>query len=72
MTPASASASIALRGVHKSYGRTTALDGIELDVAEGEFFCLLGPSGAGKTTTLKTIAGLEEPDAGTVELGAGR
>ncbi|WP_405799394.1 ABC transporter ATP-binding protein [Streptomyces sp. NBC_01506] len=61
--------SIALRGVHKSYGRTSALDGIELDVAEGEFFCLLGPSGAGKTTTLKTVAGLEEPDSGTVELG---
>ncbi|MEV0776942.1 ABC transporter ATP-binding protein [Streptomyces sp. NPDC050428] len=63
------STSIALRGVHKSYGRTTALDGIELDVAEGEFFCLLGPSGAGKTTTLKTVAGLEEPDSGAVELG---
>lgn len=69
MTPMSSSASIALRGVHKSYGRTTALDGIELTVAEGEFFCLLGPSGAGKTTTLKTVAGLEEPDSGAVELG---
>ncbi|WP_329387639.1 ABC transporter ATP-binding protein [Streptomyces sp. NBC_01716] len=75
MTPASSpsspssSTTIALRGVHKSYGRTTALDGIELDVADGEFFCLLGPSGAGKTTTLKTVAGLEEPDSGTVELG---
>jgi multiple sugar transport system ATP-binding protein len=60
--------SIALRGVRKSYGRTTALDGLELEVHEGEFFCLLGPSGAGKTTTLKTVAGLEQPDAGTVEL----
>ncbi|MFF3324478.1 ABC transporter ATP-binding protein [Streptomyces sp. NPDC002889] len=59
---------IALRGVSKRYGRATALDGIGLEVAEGEFFCLLGPSGAGKTTTLKTIAGLEQPDAGTVEL----
>lgn len=68
-TSASVSASIALRGVHKAYGRNRALDGIELTVAEGEFFCLLGPSGAGKTTTLKTVAGLEEPDAGTVELG---
>lgn len=46
----------------------TALDGLELEVADGEFFCLLGPSGAGKTTTLKTIAGLEQPSAGTVEL----
>ncbi|MFD3483952.1 ABC transporter ATP-binding protein [Streptomyces sp. NPDC058665] len=72
MTPASflsASTTIALRGVHKSYGLNPALDGIELDVAEGEFFCLLGPSGAGKTTTLKAVAGLEEPDSGTVELG---
>ncbi|MCE0447341.1 ABC transporter ATP-binding protein [Streptomyces tricolor] len=60
--------SIALRDVRKSYGRTTALDGLDLDVREGEFFCLLGPSGAGKTTTLKTVAGLERPDAGTVEI----
>jgi ABC-type sugar transport system ATPase subunit len=61
-------AAIALRGVRKTYGRNTALDGLELDVREGEFFCLLGPSGAGKTTTLKTVAGLEQPDSGTVEL----
>ncbi|AYN41345.1 ABC transporter ATP-binding protein [Streptomyces dangxiongensis] len=61
--------SITLRDVHKAYGRTTALDGVRLDVREGEFFCLLGPSGAGKTTTLKTVAGLERPDAGTVEIG---
>ncbi|MDO0927704.1 ABC transporter ATP-binding protein [Streptomyces sp. TG1A-8] len=61
--------SVALRDVHKSYGRTTALDGLELEVAEGEFFCLLGPSGAGKTTTLKIAAGLERPDRGTVEIG---
>lgn len=60
--------SVALRDVHKAYGRTTALDGIELRVEEGEFFCLLGPSGAGKTTTLKTVAGLERPDSGTVEI----
>lgn len=59
---------IRLRDVRKTYGRVTALDGLELDVREGEFFCLLGPSGAGKTTTLKTVAGLETPDAGTVEL----
>ncbi|MFH8774876.1 ABC transporter ATP-binding protein [Streptomyces sp. NPDC017958] len=60
--------SVALRDVHRSYGRATALDGIELRVEDGEFFCLLGPSGAGKTTTLKTVAGLERPDSGTVEI----
>ncbi|MFC5217107.1 ABC transporter ATP-binding protein [Streptomyces coerulescens] len=59
---------IRLHGVRKTYGKVTALDDLELDVREGEFFCLLGPSGAGKTTTLKTVAGLETPDAGTVEL----
>ncbi|MGC5040429.1 ABC transporter ATP-binding protein [Streptomyces sp. DT190] len=59
---------IALSGIRKAYGKTLALDGLELEVREGEFFCLLGPSGAGKTTTLKTVAGLEQPDAGTVAL----
>jgi ABC-type sugar transport system ATPase subunit len=59
---------IRLSGIRKTYGKTVALDGLELDVAEGEFFCLLGPSGAGKTTTLKTVAGLEQPDSGTVVL----
>ncbi|MGW7199378.1 ABC transporter ATP-binding protein [Streptomyces chryseus] len=59
---------ISLRGVRKAYGRNTALDGLDLDVEQGEFFCLLGPSGAGKTTTLKTVAGLEQPESGTVSL----
>jgi ABC-type sugar transport system ATPase subunit len=59
---------IELRGVRKAFGRTVALDGLDLEVAEGEFFCLLGPSGAGKTTTLKIVAGLEQPDSGTVGL----
>jgi ABC-type sugar transport system ATPase subunit len=60
---------ITLRGIRKTYGKTTALDGLDLEVREGEFFCLLGPSGAGKTTTLKTVAGLEQPDSGSVEIG---
>ncbi|GAA2768994.1 ABC transporter ATP-binding protein [Streptomyces indiaensis] len=59
---------IRLSGIRKAYGRTVALDGLELEIRDGEFFCLLGPSGAGKTTTLKTVAGLEQPDSGTVEL----
>ena len=48
-----------------------AVDGVDLEVARGEFFTMLGPSGSGKTTTLRMIAGFEAPDAGTVEL-AGR
>jgi putative spermidine/putrescine transport system ATP-binding protein len=60
---------IRLRGLRKAYGDVVALDGVDLDIARGEFFTLLGPSGSGKTTTLRLIAGFEQPDAGTVELG---
>jgi putative spermidine/putrescine transport system ATP-binding protein len=59
---------IRLRGLVKRYGDLAAVDGIDLEVARGEFFTLLGPSGSGKTTTLRMIAGFELPDAGTVEL----
>ena len=58
-------------GLVKRYGRITALDGLSFDVQAGEFFCLLGPSAAGKTTTLRAISGLERLDAGCVEF-AGR
>jgi ABC-type sugar transport system ATPase subunit len=61
-------ASLDLYGVSKRYGKVAALDELSLGVEDGEFFCLLGPSGAGKTTTLKVIAGLEEPNAGSVHL----
>lgn len=61
-------ASLDLYGVRKTFGKTVALDEVSFGVEDGEFFCLLGPSGAGKTTTLKVIAGLEEPNAGTVHL----
>jgi putative spermidine/putrescine transport system ATP-binding protein len=60
---------IRLRGLRKTYGDVVALDGVDLDVGHGEFFTLLGPSGSGKTTTLRLIAGFEQPDAGVVELG---
>jgi putative spermidine/putrescine transport system ATP-binding protein len=62
---------VRLSGLRKSYGPVVAVAGIDLEVARGEFFTLLGPSGSGKTTTLRMIAGFEEPDAGAIEL-AGR
>jgi multiple sugar transport system ATP-binding protein len=57
-----------LTGVSKSYGLVRALDNLAFDVVEGSFFVLFGPSAAGKTTTLRTIAGLVKPDAGQVEI----
>ncbi len=52
--------------LRRSFGSVQALDGIDFDVADGEFFCLLGPSASGKTTTLRSIAGLEELEDGAV------
>ena len=60
---------VRLAGLRKRYGEVAAVDGVDLDIAHGEFFTLLGPSGSGKTTTLRVIAGFERPDEGTVELG---
>jgi len=62
---------IALNGVTKRFGDFQALDGVSLDVEDGSLTALLGPSGSGKSTLLRVIAGLEAPDAGTVEI-AGR
>src|SRR3954470_24054122 len=59
---------IIARGISKSFGDVEALKALNLDIPEGAFFVLLGPSGAGKTTTLRVIAGLERPDSGTVHL----
>ena len=61
-------ADVRLEGVRKSYGDVVAVDGIELDVPQGEFFTMLGPSGSGKTTMLRLIAGFESPDEGRVLL----
>jgi multiple sugar transport system ATP-binding protein len=63
-------ASIEMRGLTKAYpGGVTAVDDLDLTIAEGEFFALLGPSGCGKTTLLRTIAGLERATSGTLLLG---
>ena len=56
-----------LSGVHTYYGKIHALQGIDLDVREGEIVTLIGSNGAGKTTTLKTISGLLHPRVGTVK-----
>ena len=55
--------------LHRSYGEVVAVDGVDLAITAGEFFTLLGPSGSGKTTTLRLIAGFEQPDSGRVLLG---
>ena len=57
---------IRLEGIRKRYGSIKAADDLELSVKDGEYICLLGPTGAGKTTTLRIIAGLTEPDSGKV------
>jgi len=65
-TPPPAVAGIELRGVSKSYGHHTALEPVQLEIRDGEFFCLLGPSGCGKTTTLNLIGGFVAPTQGTI------
>ena len=60
--------SIELRGIRKSYGDEVALHELDLDIIDGEFFCLLGPSGCGKTTTLNIIGGFVGPTAGAVSV----
>src|SRR5581483_7447674 len=60
---------VRLEGVHKHFGDVVAVDGVDLDVREGEFFSMLGPSGSGKTTCLRMIAGFEAPTRGRILLG---
>ncbi|MFV0133367.1 ABC transporter ATP-binding protein [Streptomyces sp. HMX87] len=63
------SGDVRLSGISKTYGSFTAVHPLDLTVPQGSFFALLGASGCGKTTTLRMIAGLEEPSTGTVHLG---
>ncbi|MEJ7707531.1 MAG: ABC transporter ATP-binding protein [Nocardioidaceae bacterium] len=60
---------VSLQNVSRRFGPVVAVDGVDLDIREGEFFSLLGPSGSGKTTVLRMIAGFELPDSGSVKLG---
>ena len=68
VAPRSREPAIAIRGVTKRYGATTAIDALSLDVAMGETLALLGPNGAGKTTTVECCTGYRAPDAGTVRV----
>ncbi|GAA3596417.1 ABC transporter ATP-binding protein [Kineosporia mesophila] len=69
MATAEAGGDLRLSGVTKRFSAFTAVDGIDLTIAQGEFFAMLGPSGCGKTTTLRMVAGLEEPTEGSIHLG---
>ncbi len=62
------SPAIRLTGLRKTFGPVEAVAGVDLEIANGEFFSMLGPSGSGKTTVLRMIAGFEQPTAGTIEL----
>nr|WP_203618406.1 ABC transporter ATP-binding protein [Streptomyces bauhiniae] len=68
-TTTDGSGDVRLTGIGKTYGSFTAVHPLDLTVPQGSFFALLGASGCGKTTTLRMIAGLEEPSCGTVHLG---
>ena len=62
-------ADVHIKGVTKTFGDHAAVSNLDLQIKDGEFVVLLGPTGAGKTTTLRLIAGLEQPDSGTIHIG---
>ena len=63
------SGDLVLTGITKTYEAFTAVDNLDLTIPQGSFFALLGPSGCGKTTTLRMVAGLEQPTVGTISIG---
>lgn len=65
----SANVAISIKGLTRTFGDVRAVNGVDLEIFEGEFLTLLGPSGSGKTTVLRMIAGFEKPDSGTIFLG---
>ncbi|MDP9243681.1 MAG: ATP-binding cassette domain-containing protein, partial [Chloroflexota bacterium] len=65
-TAASPEPTVRLERVRKQFGDLVAVRDLDLDIGRGEFFTLLGPSGCGKTTTLRMVAGFEDPTAGRV------
>lgn len=66
------SAGLTISALHKRFGQTAAVDGIDLEVGPGEFLSLLGPSGSGKTTVLRMVAGFEDPDTGSIQVNGTR
>ncbi|MEM9341553.1 MAG: sn-glycerol-3-phosphate ABC transporter ATP-binding protein UgpC [Pseudomonadota bacterium] len=62
-------AEVSVRRLHKSYGSTAVIHGIDIDIEDGEFVVLVGPSGCGKSTLLRMIAGLEEVTSGDISIG---
>jgi putative spermidine/putrescine transport system ATP-binding protein len=60
------SSALTLSGLHKRFGQTAAVEGVDLAIGPGEFLSLLGPSGSGKTTVLRMVAGFEDPDSGSI------
>src|SRR3990170_6864233 len=60
---------VVLEGLTKRFGTVTALQSLDLEIADGEFVALLGPSGCGKTTTLLLIAGIYQPSSGSITFG---
>src|SRR5215218_9279296 len=63
--------SVQLQGVSKTFGDVLAVRALDLEIAPSEFFTLLGPSGCGKTTTLRMIAGFEDPTGGSIRIDGG-
>jgi putative spermidine/putrescine transport system ATP-binding protein len=66
------SSGLTISALHKRFGQTAAVDGIDLEIGAGEFLSLLGPSGSGKTTVLRMVAGFEDPDSGSIHVDGAR